>query len=125
MSEKRLLNVTDIQAEHSYSLSEDSAPQSPALSIKMDEESGRSTFSSLLSWFMLSAQPIKFLLPITSHVLHHAGCQTVNVVGSGLSVVTPHMQSDPVCWLSDSTHTHSLSYNMCDDRLNLFIVCLL
>ncbi|XP_035481277.1 cyclic AMP-responsive element-binding protein 3-like protein 1 isoform X2 [Scophthalmus maximus] len=29
----------DIQAEHSYSLSEDSAPQSPALSIKMDEES--------------------------------------------------------------------------------------
>ncbi|CAB1413476.1 unnamed protein product [Pleuronectes platessa] len=32
----------DIQAEHSYSLSEDSAPQSPALSIKMDQESGRS-----------------------------------------------------------------------------------
>lgn len=32
---------TDIQAEHSYSLSEgDSAPQSPALSIKMDQESG-------------------------------------------------------------------------------------
>ncbi|XP_030013405.1 cyclic AMP-responsive element-binding protein 3-like protein 1 isoform X3 [Sphaeramia orbicularis] len=29
----------DIQAEHSYSLSEDSAPQSPALSIKMDQES--------------------------------------------------------------------------------------
>ncbi|KAL3045590.1 hypothetical protein OYC64_013788 [Pagothenia borchgrevinki] len=29
----------DIQAEHSYSLSEDSAPQSPALSIKMDHES--------------------------------------------------------------------------------------
>lgn len=29
----------DIQAEHSYSLSEDSAPQSPALSVKMDEES--------------------------------------------------------------------------------------
>lgn len=32
---------SDIQAEHSYSLSEgDSAPQSPALSIKMDQESG-------------------------------------------------------------------------------------
>lgn len=31
----------DIQAEHSYSLSEgDSAPHSPALSIKMDQESG-------------------------------------------------------------------------------------
>ncbi|XP_041822433.1 cyclic AMP-responsive element-binding protein 3-like protein 1 [Chelmon rostratus] len=29
----------DIQAEHSYSLSEDSAPQSPALSVKMDQES--------------------------------------------------------------------------------------
>lgn len=29
----------DIQAEHSYSLSEDSAPQSPALSVKMDHES--------------------------------------------------------------------------------------
>ncbi|KAM6893298.1 cyclic AMP-responsive element-binding protein 3-like protein 1 isoform 1-T1 [Lycodopsis pacificus] len=29
----------DIQAEHSYSFSEDSAPQSPALSIKMDHES--------------------------------------------------------------------------------------
>ncbi|XP_053719075.1 cyclic AMP-responsive element-binding protein 3-like protein 1 [Synchiropus splendidus] len=29
----------DIQAEHSYSLSEDSAPQSPALSIKMDQDS--------------------------------------------------------------------------------------
>ncbi|XP_061917180.1 cyclic AMP-responsive element-binding protein 3-like protein 1 [Entelurus aequoreus] len=29
----------DIQAEHSYSLSEDSAPQSPALSVKMDEDS--------------------------------------------------------------------------------------
>ncbi|XP_047211329.1 cyclic AMP-responsive element-binding protein 3-like protein 1 isoform X1 [Girardinichthys multiradiatus] len=29
----------DIQGEHSYSLSEDSAPQSPALSIKMDQES--------------------------------------------------------------------------------------
>lgn len=29
----------DIQAEHSYSLSEDSAPQSPALSIKMDQNS--------------------------------------------------------------------------------------
>ncbi|RVE75497.1 hypothetical protein OJAV_G00017460 [Oryzias javanicus] len=28
----------DIQAEHSYSLSGDSAPQSPALSIKMDQE---------------------------------------------------------------------------------------
>lgn len=36
-------NLTDIQAEHSYSLSEDSAPQSPALSIKMDQESGRSS----------------------------------------------------------------------------------
>lgn len=35
-----LSNLTDIQADHSYSLSEDSAPQSPALSIKMDEESG-------------------------------------------------------------------------------------
>uniref|UniRef100_A0A3Q3VWB8 BZIP domain-containing protein n=1 Tax=Mola mola TaxID=94237 RepID=A0A3Q3VWB8_MOLML len=35
----------DIQAEHSYSLSEDSAPQSPALSIKMDQESGRSSCS--------------------------------------------------------------------------------
>uniref|UniRef100_A0A3B4WMG1 cAMP responsive element binding protein 3-like 1 n=1 Tax=Seriola lalandi dorsalis TaxID=1841481 RepID=A0A3B4WMG1_SERLL len=34
-----LLNLSDIQAEHSYSLSEDSAPQSPALSIKMDQES--------------------------------------------------------------------------------------
>uniref|UniRef100_A0A8C7Y2P5 cAMP responsive element binding protein 3-like 1 n=1 Tax=Oryzias sinensis TaxID=183150 RepID=A0A8C7Y2P5_9TELE len=32
----------DIQAEHSYSLSEDSAPQSPALSIKMDQDSGGS-----------------------------------------------------------------------------------
>nr|XP_057906651.1 cyclic AMP-responsive element-binding protein 3-like protein 1 [Doryrhamphus excisus] len=29
----------DIQAEHSYSLSEDSAPQSPALSVKMDQDS--------------------------------------------------------------------------------------
>ncbi|XP_068165135.1 cyclic AMP-responsive element-binding protein 3-like protein 1 isoform X2 [Antennarius striatus] len=29
----------DIQAEHSYSLSEESAPQSPALSVKMDQES--------------------------------------------------------------------------------------
>ncbi|XP_077368375.1 cyclic AMP-responsive element-binding protein 3-like protein 1 isoform X2 [Festucalex cinctus] len=29
----------DIQGEHSYSLSEDSAPQSPALSVKMDQES--------------------------------------------------------------------------------------
>lgn len=45
MSEKGLLNLTDIQAEHSYSLSEDSAPQSPALSIKMDHESGRSSYS--------------------------------------------------------------------------------
>lgn len=39
------LDPTDIQAEHSYSLSEDSAPQSPALSIKMDQESGRSSCS--------------------------------------------------------------------------------
>lgn len=39
------LNPTDVQAEHSYSLSEDSAPQSPALSIKMDQESGRSSCS--------------------------------------------------------------------------------
>ncbi|XP_051913579.1 cyclic AMP-responsive element-binding protein 3-like protein 1 [Hippocampus zosterae] len=29
----------DIQGEHSYSLSEDSAPQSPALSVKMDQDS--------------------------------------------------------------------------------------
>ncbi|KAM9827978.1 cyclic AMP-responsive element-binding protein 3-like protein 1 isoform 2-T2 [Syngnathus typhle] len=29
----------DIQVEHSYSLSEDSAPQSPALSVKMDQDS--------------------------------------------------------------------------------------
>ncbi|KAL4593659.1 cyclic AMP-responsive element-binding protein 3-like protein 1 [Arapaima gigas] len=28
----------DIQAEHSYSLSGDSAPQSPSMPIKMDEE---------------------------------------------------------------------------------------
>uniref|UniRef100_A0A3P9HXM3 cAMP responsive element binding protein 3-like 1 n=1 Tax=Oryzias latipes TaxID=8090 RepID=A0A3P9HXM3_ORYLA len=37
--EQTLSNHTDIQAEHSYSLSEDSAPQSPALSIKMDQDS--------------------------------------------------------------------------------------
>uniref|UniRef100_A0A3P8TKX1 cAMP responsive element binding protein 3-like 1 n=1 Tax=Amphiprion percula TaxID=161767 RepID=A0A3P8TKX1_AMPPE len=37
----------DIQAEHSYSLSEDSAPQSPALSIKMDQESGRILYACL------------------------------------------------------------------------------
>lgn len=30
----------DIQQEHSYSLSGDSAPQSPSMSIKMDEEAG-------------------------------------------------------------------------------------
>lgn len=36
-----LVNLTDIQAEHSYSLSEDSAPQSPALSVKMDQDSGK------------------------------------------------------------------------------------
>ncbi|XP_061660849.1 cyclic AMP-responsive element-binding protein 3-like protein 1 isoform X2 [Syngnathoides biaculeatus] len=29
----------DVQVEHSYSLSEDSAPQSPALSVKMDQDS--------------------------------------------------------------------------------------
>lgn len=45
MSKNVFWNLTDIQAEHSYSLSEDSAPQSPALSIKMDQESGRSSYS--------------------------------------------------------------------------------
>lgn len=45
MSKNVFCNLTDIQAEHSYSLSEDSAPQSPALSIKMDQESGRSSYS--------------------------------------------------------------------------------
>lgn len=30
-----------IQAEHSYSLSGDSAPQSPSMSIKMDDEEGQ------------------------------------------------------------------------------------
>lgn len=45
MSKHVFWNLTDIQAEHSYSLSEDSAPQSPALSIKMDQESGRSSYS--------------------------------------------------------------------------------
>lgn len=45
MSKNVFWNLIDIQAEHSYSLSEDSAPQSPALSIKMDQESGRSSYS--------------------------------------------------------------------------------
>lgn len=30
----------DIQAEHSYSLSEDSAPQSPSVPIKSDNDAG-------------------------------------------------------------------------------------
>ena len=33
-----------IQAEHSYSLSGDSAPQSPSMPIKMDEEAGQTSY---------------------------------------------------------------------------------
>uniref|UniRef100_A0A672IDK1 cAMP responsive element binding protein 3-like 1 n=1 Tax=Salarias fasciatus TaxID=181472 RepID=A0A672IDK1_SALFA len=51
----------DIQAEHSYSLSEDSAPQSPALSIKMDQESGRPLLPS--DWLPFRADVRLFQVP--------------------------------------------------------------
>lgn len=38
----------DIQQEHSYSLSGDSAPQSPSMSIKIDEEAGMKAFFLVL-----------------------------------------------------------------------------
>nr|XP_061802744.1 cyclic AMP-responsive element-binding protein 3-like protein 1 [Nerophis lumbriciformis] len=47
----------DIQGEHSYSLSEDSAPQSPALSVKMDQDSEFEwTFSQELSTILVKQE---------------------------------------------------------------------
>ncbi|XP_035642552.1 cyclic AMP-responsive element-binding protein 3-like protein 1 isoform X1 [Oncorhynchus mykiss] len=50
----------DIQQEHSYSLSGDSAPQSPSMSIKMDEEAefeGMWSFSQDLTAILVKQEP--------------------------------------------------------------------
>ncbi|MFT7814544.1 cyclic AMP-responsive element-binding protein 3-like protein 1 [Arapaima gigas] len=50
----------DIQAEHSYSLSGDSAPQSPSMPIKMDEEAeseGMWSFSQDLTAILVKQEP--------------------------------------------------------------------
>uniref|UniRef100_A0A3P8Z489 BZIP domain-containing protein n=1 Tax=Esox lucius TaxID=8010 RepID=A0A3P8Z489_ESOLU len=50
----------DIQIEHSYSLSGDSAPQSPSMSIKMDEEAefeGMWSFSQDLTAILVKQEP--------------------------------------------------------------------
>lgn len=62
-------NLTDIQAEHSYSLSEDSAPQSPALSVKMDQDSGRwCNFLISSSWFIFMFLGLFFLEDGTARI---------------------------------------------------------
>lgn len=59
----------DIQAEHSYSLSEDSAPQSPSVPIKMDEgaeSEGMWSFSQDLTAILVKQEPNLLVEPSPS-----------------------------------------------------------
>uniref|UniRef100_A0A3B4VR72 cAMP responsive element binding protein 3-like 1 n=1 Tax=Seriola dumerili TaxID=41447 RepID=A0A3B4VR72_SERDU len=88
-----LLNLSDIQAEHSYSLSEDSAPQSPALSIKMDQESGRSLdifiFSSYTHSTLSSSVDDALQLPPTPPSSNHGDSD------GSLPPSSPHLPLPP------------------------------
>uniref|UniRef100_A0A3B4WF96 cAMP responsive element binding protein 3-like 1 n=1 Tax=Seriola lalandi dorsalis TaxID=1841481 RepID=A0A3B4WF96_SERLL len=83
----------DIQAEHSYSLSEDSAPQSPALSIKMDQESGRSLdifiFSSYTHSTLSSSVDDALQLPPTPPSSNHGDSD------GSLPPSSPHLPLPP------------------------------
>uniref|UniRef100_A0AAY4B1T6 BZIP domain-containing protein n=1 Tax=Denticeps clupeoides TaxID=299321 RepID=A0AAY4B1T6_9TELE len=70
----------DIQAEHSYSLSGDSAPQSPSVPIKVDGE-GMWSFSQDLTAILVKQEPSLMAdpIPAASPPLLNSGLQPLNL----------------------------------------------
>ncbi|KAJ8413132.1 hypothetical protein AAFF_G00107140 [Aldrovandia affinis] len=72
----------DIQAEHSYSLSGDSAPQSPSMSIKMDEEAeseGIWSFGQDLTAILVKQEPNLLAEPSPSPALANPAPQPLKL----------------------------------------------
>ncbi|XP_012670196.2 cyclic AMP-responsive element-binding protein 3-like protein 1 isoform X1 [Clupea harengus] len=81
-----------IQAEHSYSLSGDSAPQSPSMPIKMDEEAeseGMWSFSQDLTAILVKQEPSLLLDPVP------AASPVVSAVPPPLTLAPPPQRNAP------------------------------